>query len=204
MPDLPPEIHPIFTSVLSRGEKEARLRQHARAIWLFGLSGAGKSTLAIGLERRLHAEGFTTHLLDGDNLRAGLNRDLCFSASDRTENIRRAAEVAGLFLQAGIIPILAFITPTRALRELARAVIGTDDLLEVYVEASIETCAGRDPKGLYAKARSGRIRDFTGHSAPFEPPESAGLVINTDDEPAEESVERLHRFVLPRIDRPAR
>ena len=204
MTDAPAEIHPIFDDVLPRSEKEAKLRQHARAIWLFGLSGAGKSTLAIGLERRLHAQGFTTHLLDGDNLRAGLNRDLGFSATDRAENIRRVAEVAKLFLQAGVIPIVAFITPMRALRDLARNVIGSDDLIEVYVEASIETCARRDPKGLYARAGGGQIADFTGCTAPFEPPASAGFVINTDAELFEISVERLQRFVLPRLQPPVR
>jgi adenylylsulfate kinase len=204
MTDVPSEIHPIFDVVLPRSAKEARLRQHARAIWLFGLSGSGKSTLATGLERRLHSEGFTTHLLDGDNLRTGLNRDLGFSVTDRVENIRRVAEVAKLFVQAGVIPIVAFITPMRALRELARTVLGTDDLIEVYVEASIEVCVRRDPKGLYAKAGAGGIKDFTGHSAPFEAPESAGIVINTDGETVEESLERLHRFVLPKLQPVAR
>src|SRR5208283_2941540 len=167
MTGLPIEIHPIFDAVLPRAEKEKRLGQHARAVWLFGLSGSGKSTLAVGLERLLFTDGFTTHLLDGDNVRAGLNRDLGFAAADRVENIRRVAEVAKLFVQAGIIPILAFITPLRELRELARNVIGADDLIEVYVAASIESCARRDPKGLYARAGGGRIDDFTGLSAPF-------------------------------------
>jgi len=202
MTDSPANIHPVFHAVLARSAKEGKLGQRARAIWLFGLSGSGKSTLAIGLERRLFAEHFTTHLLDGDNLRSGLNRDLGFTATDRAENIRRVAEVAKLFVQAGIIPIVAFITPLRELRGLARAVIGADDLIEVYVEASLEICARRDPKGLYAKAGGGKIQDFTGYTAPFEPPESAGLVINTDREPVEESLERLHQFVLPRLQRP--
>jgi adenylylsulfate kinase len=204
MSDIPAEIHPVFDVVLPRRDKEESLRQRARIIWLFGLSGSGKSTLAIGLERRLHAEGFTTHLLDGDNLRAGLNRDLGFGAADRAENIRRVAEVAKLFVQAGIIPIVAFITPLRALRELARSVIGADDLIEVYVEASVETCARRDPKGLYARASSGRVQDFTGHSAPFEPPESVALAVNTDSGSVEESLERLYRFVRPQLEPSAR
>jgi adenylylsulfate kinase len=204
MTDEPGEIHPIFDVVLPRCEKETKLRQRARAIWFFGLSGAGKSTLAVGLERRLHAQGFTTHLLDGDNLRTGLNRDLGFSATDRAENIRRVAEVAKLFLQAGVIPIVAFITPMRSLRELARDVIGPDDLIEVYVEASIETCARRDPKGLYARAGGGQIADFTGRTAPFEPPVSASLVINTDAEPIEVSLGRLEQFVLPQLQLVAR
>ncbi|HUL51894.1 MAG TPA: adenylyl-sulfate kinase, partial [Opitutaceae bacterium] len=137
MPELPEHIHPVFDRVLARPEKEAKLRQRARVVWLYGLPGSGKSTLAAALERRLHAEGFTTHLLDGDNLRAGLNRDLGFSEADRAENIRRAAEVAKLLVQAGIVVVCAFITPRRVLRELARGIVGADDFLEVYVEASV-------------------------------------------------------------------
>ena len=169
MTESPTEIHPIFDAVLPRAAKEEKLRQRARAVWLFGLSGSGKSTLAIGLERRLFAEGFTSHLLDGDNVRTGLNRDLAFSPADRAENIRRVAEVAKLFVQAGIIPIVALITPMRELRALARTIIGAEDLIEVFVEASIENCARRDPKGLYARAGGGQIQDFTGFTAPFEP-----------------------------------
>jgi adenylylsulfate kinase len=200
MTEVPAEIYPVFDAVLSRAAKEAKLRQHARAIWLFGLSGSGKSTLAIGLERCLHTEGFTTHLLDGDNVRTGLNRDLGFSPADRAENIRRVAEVARLFVQAGVIPIVAFITPTRALRESARSVVGKEDFIDVYVKASLEMCARRDPKGLYAKAGDGRIQDFTGYTAPFEPPESVALTIDTDSETVEESLDRLHRFVQSRLE----
>jgi adenylylsulfate kinase len=199
MADIPENIHPVFNNVLSRNEKEARLCQRARVLWLYGLSGSGKSTLAAGLERRLQSEGFTTHLLDGDNIRTGLNRDLGFSAADRAENIRRVAEVSKLFVQAGIVVINAFITPARALRELARGIVGSDDFIEVYVEASLETCARRDPKGLYAKASRGQVRQFTGHDAPFETPEQADLVINTDREPVGQSLERLYSFVCPRL-----
>jgi adenylylsulfate kinase len=189
---------------LTRADKERQLRQRSRAIWLYGLSGAGKSTLANGMELRLHADGFVTHLLDGDSVRAGLNRDLGFGPPDRAENIRRAAEVARLFVQAGVIPIMAFITPTRALRELARSLVGAEDFIDVYVQASLETCARRDPKGLYARAGDGRIQDFTGYTAPFEPPESATLTIDTNSEPAEKSLDRLYRFVRGRLDRPVR
>lgn len=201
MTDASFDIHPIFGEILSRREKEQKLRQRANAFWLCGLSGSGKSTLANALERRLHAEGFTTHLLDGDNLRRGLNRDLGFSEADRAENIRRAAETAKLFVQAGIIVISAFITPTRALRELARNIIGADDFMEIYVEAALPTCARRDPKGLYAKAGRGGVREFTGIDAPFEPPEPGGIVINTDLEPVEASAERLYRAARPRLGR---
>jgi adenylylsulfate kinase len=203
MANIPENIHPVFDRILSRRDKETRLRQRARVVWLYGLSGSGKSTLAAALERRLHADGFTTHLLDGDNVRTGLNRDLGFSDADRGENIRRVAETSKLFMQAGIIVINAFITPTRALRELARGIVGADDFIEVYIEASWETCARRDPKGLYAGAGRGEVRQFTGRDAPFEPPEQAALVINTDHESLERSLERLYSFVCPRLRPPA-
>jgi adenylylsulfate kinase len=202
MTDTPTDLHPIFGSMLSRREREDNLRQRAQTFWLYGLSGSGKSTLANTLERRLFAEGFTTQLLDGDNLRLGLNRDLGFDPADRAENIRRAAEAAKLFVQAGIVVISAFITPTRALRELARTIIGADDFIEVYVEAMKQTCARRDPKGLYAKADRGGVPQFTGYDAPFEPPAHAGIVITTDREPIEKSAERLYLFARPRLGRP--
>ena len=203
MPDIPENIHPVFDRILSRRDKETRLRQRARVVWLYGLSGSGKSTLAAALERRLQTDGFTTHLLDGDNVRTGLNRDLGFSDADRSENIRRVAETSKLFVQAGIIVINAFITPTRALREQARGIVGADDFIEVYVEASWETCARRDPKGLYAGAGRGEVRQFTGRDAPFEPPAQAALVINTDHQSVEHSLERLYSFVCPRLRPPA-
>ena len=199
MTDAPANIHPVLPDILSREEREARLRQRARVVWCYGLSGSGKSTLAIALERRLHAEGFTTRLLDGDNLRAGLNRDLGFSEADRAENIRRVAEVSRLFVQAGVVVIAAFITPTRALRKLARDIIGSADFSEVYVEASLATCERRDPKGLYTKADRGQIPQFTGRDAAFEPPARADLVINTDVESVAQSLERLYRHVRPQL-----
>lgn len=194
-------IHPIFDRVLGRAEKEAKLGQKARVIWLYGLSGSGKSTLAIALERRLHAAGRVTHLLDGDNVRTGLNRGLGFSEADRAENIRRVAEVAKLFAQAGVIVICSFITPLRALRQTAREIIGAEDFVEVYVEASFETCAQRDPKGLYAKAKAGGVKQFTGRDSEFEPPQAGdgALVFNTEKEPAEATLERLHASIVPRI-----
>lgn len=197
----PENLHPTHDRLLPRAEKEARLRQRARVVWLYGLSGSGKSTLANGLERRLHAEGFTTHLLDGDNVRGGLNRDLGFSDADRAENIRRVAEVAKLFVQAGVTVIAAFITPQRALRQLARGIIGAEDFLEVYVAASFEACARRDPKGLYARAGAGQVRQFTGRDSVFEPPapDEAALVLDTEAGPLEQSLEKLHAFVAPRL-----
>jgi len=193
-------LYPIFERVLSRAEKEKKLNQRAKVIWLYGLSGSGKSTLAIGLERQLHAEGFTTELLDGDNVRTGLNRGLGFSDEDRQENIRRVAEVAKLFVQAGVVTLCSFITPTRALRSQARVLIGAEDFIEIYVKASYATCASRDPKGLYAKANTGGVSQFTGRDSSFEPPEiSEGLVIDTETESADATLKRLHLLVLPHI-----
>ncbi|MBK9989939.1 MAG: adenylyl-sulfate kinase [Verrucomicrobia bacterium] len=194
-------LHPIFERVLSRAEKEQGLKQRARVIWLYGLSGSGKSTLAIGLERKLYAEGFTTHLLDGDNVRTGLNRGLGFSDADRAENIRRVAEVAKLFTQAGVVTLCSFITPLRSLRVAAREIIGGDDFFEIYVKASFDTCAQRDPKGLYAKAGTGGVKQFTGRDSGFEPPAEgdASLVIDTESEGVEASLSRLHAYVLPKI-----
>lgn len=201
MSKLPANIHPVFDSVVPRHEKEARLRQTARVIWLYGLSGAGKSTLACALERRLQTDGFTTHLLDGDNLRTGLNRDLGFSDQDRTENIRRVAEVSRLFVQAGVVVIGAFITPTRALRDLARSVIGPPDFTEVYVEATLETCRRRDPKGLYGRAEEGHVPQFTGRDSPFEAPKQPDLVVNTDLLTVADAVERIYVHVQPLLRR---
>lgn len=192
-------IHPIFGAILDREAKERRLRQRGCVIWLYGLSGSGKSTLANALERRLYEEGFTTKFLDGDNIRTGLNRDLGFSNEDRRENIRRIAEVAKLFVQAGVITINSFITPKNDLRAMAREIIGDDDLLEIYLECSFETCAERDVKGLYAKVQQGEIQQFTGRDSAFEPPDNADLILKTDREEPESSLERLYQFVRPRL-----
>ena len=197
-------LHPIFDRVLSRSEKEAKLRQKACVIWLYGLSGSGKSTLANALERRLHAEGRTTHLLDGDNVRTGLNKNLGFADADRAENIRRVAEVAKLFVQAGVVTLCSFITPRRELRQAAREIIGAADLLEVYVRASYEICAQRDPKGLYAKAGAGGVKQFTGRDSAFEEPaaDDAALVIDTEGASIERSLEQLYAAIAPRLQFP--
>ncbi len=198
-------LYPIFDRVLSRADKEVRLGQRGGVIWLYGLSGSGKSTLAIALERRLHAEGFATQLLDGDNIRTGLNRGLGFSDEDRAENIRRIAEVAKLHAQAGLVTLCSFITPSRALRASARGIIGAEDLMEVYVKASFEACAARDPKGLYAKALAGGVGSFTGKDSAFEEPElaepaeAATLVLDTEAATPEACLATLHAAVLPRI-----
>lgn len=194
-------IHPIFDRVLGRPEKESRLKQRSLVIWLYGLSGSGKSTLAVALERRLFAEGFTTQLLDGDNVRTGLNRGLGFTDADRAENIRRVAEVAKLFAQAGLVTICSFITPLRTLRQSARDIIGAEDFFDVYVKASFETCARRDPKGLYAKAGGGGVKQFTGKDSAFEEPAAgeAALVIDTEAESPETSLNGLYAAVRTKI-----
>jgi adenylylsulfate kinase len=197
-------LHPIFDRVLSRAEKESRLQQRARVIWLYGLSGSGKSTLATALERRLHAEGRVTHLLDGDNVRTGLNKNLGFSDADRDENIRRVAEVAKLFVHAGVVTLCSFITPTRQQRLQARTIIGAEDFVEVYVHASFETCAVRDPKGLYAKAKAGGVKRFTGKDSSFEAPlpEDGALVLDTEGASAEQSLQQLYAVVAPKLHLP--
>jgi adenylylsulfate kinase len=163
-------IHTEFHRMLGREAKECLLRQKASVFWFYGLSGSGKSTLANAFERALHAKGVLTQILDGDNIRSGLNQNLSFSEEDREENIRRIAEVAKLYLNSGIVTLTSFICPTRALRQLARSIIGPEDFIEVYIHADFETCSSRDPKGLYAKALRGEIPNFTGLSSPFEPP----------------------------------
>jgi len=190
------DIHPIHDKMLSRAEREAKLKQRAKVIWLFGLSGSGKSTLTTALERRLFADGFTTTLLDGDNLREGLNKGLGFSDADREENIRRAAEVSKLFLDSGIICLNSFIMPRESLRALARGIIGAENLLEIYVECPFETCLRRDVKGLYKKAQAGQVANFTGQASAFEPPAKPHLVLNTENTPLAESLETLYSFVL--------
>jgi adenylylsulfate kinase len=185
--------------MLGRGDKEGLLEQRGCVFWMFGLSGSGKSTLANALERRLHEAGVMTKLLDGDNIRSGLNRDLGFSDEDRLENIRRIAEVAKLFKEAGVVTLTSFITPTRELRALAREIVGAEYFREVYVKCSFEKCAERDVKGLYAKAASGDVKQFTGKDSAFEEPEVPDLVIDTERESIEESCDTLYAQVIETI-----
>ena len=163
-----------------------------------GLSGSGKSTVAIALERELHSRGLLCRILDGDNIRSGINNNLGFSAEDRVENIRRIAEVGRLFVDTGIITIAAFISPNNQLREMAAEIIGKDDFVEVFVSTPLEECEKRDVKGLYAKARRGEIKNFTGISAPFEAPEHPDITLDTSKLPVEESVKILLDYVLPK------
>lgn len=179
------DLHPTFDRLVSRREKERRLGQRGRVIWMFGLSGSGKSTLAAALERTLHDGGRLTAVLDGDNVRTRLNQDLGFSDADRRQNIRRAAEVARLFAEAGLITIVSFITPRRDLRQLVREIIPPADLVLVHVRASYEVCARRDPKGLYAKAAAGQVKQFTGRDSGFEEPEPAEVDLTVDTEALE-------------------
>lgn len=172
-------IYPIFDRMMSRQDKEALLRQHGLMIWMTGLSGSGKSTVALGVERELHARGILCRILDGDNIRSGINSNLGFSEEDRRENIRRIAEIGKLFVRTGIVTIACFVSPTEALRRMARDIIGEEDFREVYIATPLEECERRDVKGLYARARRGEVRDFTGISAPFEAPENPHLTLDT-------------------------
>ena len=191
-------IHPAKRKV-SREDKEKLLNQRAKVIWLTGLSGSGKTTLGVSLEHELHKRGFLTVLLDGDNVRAGLNRNLGFGLEDRLENIRRVAEVSKLFLNTGVITINCFITPTKAMRDMAKDIIGREDYIEIYVNAPLEVCEQRDIKGLYEKARKGLIKNFTGIDSPFEPPQNPDLEVRTDKLSPEESIQKILDFVIPQI-----
>lgn len=175
------------------------LQQRAATVWFTGLSGAGKSTLAFALERHLIGLGHACYVLDGDNVRHGLNRDLGFSAEHRTENIRRIAEVAKLMNDAGLIVISAFISPYRADREVARQIIGADKFIEVHVATPIATCEQRDTKGFYQRARAGEIKDFTGISAPYEPPDHPAVVIDTSVTLLNAALDELSRELEPRL-----
>ena len=185
------EIYPIFDRMLTRADKERLLGQRGVMLWFTGLSGSGKSTLAIALERALQERGKLCRILDGDNIRTGINSNLGFSEADRRENIRRIAEVAKLFVDTGIITLAAFISPTEQMRQMARDIIGPDDFKEIYVSTPIEECERRDVKGLYAKARAGLVKNFTGISAPFEAPAHPALTLDTSRLSVEESVARL-------------
>ena len=184
------------------GAERARLqRQNALTLWMTGLSASGKSTLAYELERRLHDLGHASYVLDGDNIRHGLSRDLGFSPESRKENIRRIAEVAKLFNDAGVVMITAFISPYRDDRAVAHDILGPDRFIETHVAADITVCERRDPRGLYGRARAGEIPDFTGVSAPYEVPERPAIRLDTGVLTIEESIARIIEAVLPRLRR---
>ncbi len=188
-------IYPVFDRMLQRADKEALLHQKGVMLWFTGLSGSGKSTVAIALERELQQRGLLCRILDGDNIRSGINSNLGFSAEDRRENIRRIAEVGKLFVDTGIITIAAFISPTEEIRQMAQDIIGKDDFKEIYISTPLEECERRDVKGLYARARRGEVKNFTGISAPFEAPAHPALTLDTSRLPLEESVKRLLEFL---------
>ncbi len=191
-------IHPT-NIYLNRGDKELYLKQKSKVIWVTGLSGSGKSTLAEGLEKKLAGRGYLTQVLDGDNIRTGINNNLGFNEEDRYENIRRIAEVNKLFLNCGIITINAFVSPTNEIRQMARDIVGNDDFIEVFVDASFNTCANRDPKGLYKKALAGEITNFTGLDAPFDKPENAEITINTEELSIEEGIEKAYAYIINEV-----
>lgn len=184
-------IYPIYDHMLKREDKEKLLGQRGVMLWFTGLSGSGKSTVAIALERALQDRGLLCRILDGDNIRSGINANLGFSTEDRRENIRRIAEVGKLFVDTGIITIAAFISPTEEIRQMAEHIIGRDDFKEIFVSTPLEVCEQRDVKGLYARARRGEIQNFTGISAPFEAPEHPALSLDTSKLSIEESVKKL-------------
>jgi len=192
-------IFPFQDKLVARLEKEKLLGQKSKVFWFTGLSGAGKSTLALGLEKKLHEAGYLSLVLDGDNIRSGINNNLGFSAEDRMENIRRIAEVSKLILSSGVIVICAFVSPTNNVRDLAKSIIGVENFVEIYVNTPIEECERRDVKGLYKKARNGEINNFTGISAPFDIPTHPDLAISTKNKMPTESIEQVFDFALTKI-----
>ena len=187
------------THPISKSDRLKNNGHQAKVIWLVGLSGSGKSTLAGNIEAVLHQKGYKTYLLDGDNVRLGLNNDLGFSSKDRTENIRRIAEVARLFNEAGIIVLSAFISPLESDRNQARELIGVENFIEIFVHCPLHVCEKRDVKGLYAKARKGLIPNFTGIDAPFENPKQPDLTISTEAEAPAASLKKLLDFIEPKL-----
>ncbi|MBN1925491.1 MAG: adenylyl-sulfate kinase [Prolixibacteraceae bacterium] len=192
-------IYTVFDKIKDRYAKEIYLKQRAKVIWFTGLSGSGKTTLASLLEKKLFELNYFCQILDGDNVRSGINKNLKFTEEDRLENIRRIAEVSKLFMNCGIILICAFISPTNEMRNLAKEIIGDNDFLEVFVDTPLEICEQRDPKGLYKKARAGEIKNFTGISAPFELPDKPFLVVKNDNPDIEETIRAMLLKILPEI-----
>jgi adenylylsulfate kinase len=190
-------IHPIHDRILSREEREKFLNQKGMVIWMTGLSGSGKSTIAIALEKKLFEHNFFAQILDGDNIRHGINSNLGFSIEDRKENIRRIAEVAKLYKESGIITICSFISPTREMRQMAKEIIGKNDFFEMFIDTPLEICEQRDVKGLYAKARAGEIKGFTGIDSPYQEPENPDVIVKTETLSVNESVEEVFSAVYP-------
>lgn len=193
-------IYPNTFNV-SKELKINRLNQNPKLIWFTGLSGSGKSTLANFLEIKLFEQGFITSILDGDNIRSGLNKDLGFSKEDRVENIRRIAEVAKLMMDSGLIVISAFISPFRDERTMVEALVGRENFIEIFVDCPLEICEQRDVKGLYQKARNGIIKNFTGIDSPYEPPINPSVYINSDRESPSESIHKILEYIFIQIKR---
>ncbi len=192
-------IYPVFDRIYDRRVKEEILRQSAKVIWFTGLSGSGKTTLASNLEKELFFRRFFCQVLDGDNIRHGINNNLGFSGEDRLENIRRIAEVSKLLIQTGMIIICSFISPTNEIRNMARSIIGEKDFIEIFLSPPLEVCENRDTKGLYKKARAGIIKDFTGISSPFEAPNNPDLNIDTSTTTIKDSVDLIFNTIIDRI-----
>lgn len=190
-------IHPVFDRILQKEDKEKLLNQNAKIIWFTGLSGSGKTTVATCVEKSLHKLNLLTQVLDGDNIRSGINNNLGFSEEDRIENIRRISEVSNLFLNCGIIALNCFVSPTEEIRDIARNIIGQENLIEVFIDTPFEVCEQRDVKGLYKKARNGEIKNFTGLDAPFEAPVNPSIVVKTENKTIEESAQEVLDYILP-------
>lgn len=190
-------IHTIFDKLLNREDREKRLNQHSKVIWMTGLSGSGKSTIAQSLEKKMFNNGFFVQVLDGDNIRSGINNNLGFSLEDRKENIRRISEVAKLYLNSGIVCICSFISPTLEIRRFAKEIIGGKDFIEVFINAPLKVCEERDIKGLYKKARAGEIKGFTGIDSPYESPKDPHLEVRTAELSIEEATNKIYSFIKP-------
>ncbi len=192
-------IFPVFDKIISKEKKEKLLNQKGKVVWLTGLSGSGKTTIALQLEKELYKLGFLVQILDGDNIRAGINNNLSFSEGDRTENIRRIAEVSKLFLNCGVITINCFVSPTIKMRQIAEKIIGKENYYEIFINADLETCEKRDVKGLYKKARNGEIKNFTGIDSQYEKPNNPSLEVNTSQLSIDQSIEIILKNVLPQL-----
>ena len=196
---IPQNIHPVFDRILQRKDKELLIQQNGLVIWMTGLSGSGKTTIAIALENRLNELGLLTQVLDGDNVRGGINNNLGFTLEDRSENIRRVSEVSKLFLNCGVITINCFISPTKAIRTQAKQIIGEKDFIEVFINTPLAICEKRDVKGLYKKARTGEIINFTGIDAPFENPTQPDIDVQTENLSVEGCVNQILKTILPLV-----
>ena len=192
-------IFPVFDKIISKEKKEKLLNQKGKVFWLTGLSGSGKTTIALQLEKELFKLGFLVQILDGDNIRAGINNNLSFSEADRTENIRRISEVSKLFLNCGVITINCFVSPTKKMRQNAKKIIGKENYYEIFINADLETCEKRDVKELYKKARSGEIKNFTGIDTEYEKPNNPSLEVDTSQLSLDQSIEIILKNILPQI-----